>query len=71
MTIQFPNESRYYDAALHAVRFPGHDGAMDAPFFVDEDALKQIQPGTGSDEAGLLDAFDLSREKIHTAAARV
>jgi hypothetical protein len=71
MTIQFPNESRYYDAALHAVRFWGHDGAMEAPFFVDEDALKQIQPGTDIDEAGLLSAFDLNRERIHAAAARV
>jgi hypothetical protein len=33
--------------------------------------LKQIQPGTGSDEAGLLNAFDLNREKIHAAAVRV
>ena len=61
MTIQFPNDSRYYDAALHAVRFWGHDGAMEAPFFVDEDALKQLQPGADIDEAGLLNAFDLTR----------
>ena len=71
MTIQFPNKSRYYDAALHAVRFWGHDGATEAPLFVDEDALKHIQPGTGIDEAGLLDAFDQSRERIHATAARL
>ncbi len=71
MTLHFPNESRYYDAALHAVGFWGHDGAMEAPFFVDEEALKQIQPGTGVDEAGLLNAFDLNRERIHAAAARM
>ena len=71
MALYFPNESRYYDAALHAVRFWGHDGAMEAPFFVDEDALKQIQPGTGVDEAGLLSAFDRNRERIYAIAAKV
>ncbi|MDP3159259.1 MAG: DUF1488 domain-containing protein [Reyranella sp.] len=71
MTIQFPNQSRYYDASLHAVGFWGHDGAMEAPFFVDEDALKQIQPGTGVDEASLLNAFDLNRDQIHVAAAKM
>ena len=71
MTIQFPNDSRYYDATLHAVRFWGHDGAMEEPFFVDEDALKQLQPGTDIDEAGLLNAFDLNRERIHATTARV
>ncbi|MDP2334010.1 MAG: DUF1488 family protein [Reyranella sp.] len=35
MSLYFPNESRYYDAALHAVRFWGRDGAMEASFFVD------------------------------------
>ncbi len=71
MTIQFPNQSRYYDAALHAVGFWGHDGAMEAPFFVDGDALKQIQPGTGVDEASLLNAFDLNLERIHAAATKM
>ena len=71
MALYFPNESRYYDATLHAVRFWGHDGAMEAPFFVDEDALKQIQPGTGIDEAGFLSAFDRNRERIYATAAKV
>ncbi len=56
MPLGFPNESRFYDAAVHAVRFSGYDGAMEAPFFVDERALKQIQPDMPSDEAGLLQA---------------
>ncbi|MDP2334011.1 MAG: DUF1488 family protein [Reyranella sp.] len=33
--------------------------------------MKQIQPGTGVDEAGLLSAFDLNRERIHAIAAKV
>jgi hypothetical protein len=44
---------------------------MEAPFFVDERALKQIQPDMPSDEAGLLKAFDLHRERIYATAARV
>ena len=71
MPLGFPNESRFYDAAVHAVRFSGYDGAMEAPFFVDERALKQIQPDMPSDEAGLLKAFDLNRERIYAAAAKV
>ncbi|MBX9945572.1 MAG: DUF1488 domain-containing protein [Reyranella sp.] len=72
MTLLFPNESRYYDVALRAVRFWGHDGAIEAPFFVDENALKELlPPGAGIDEQGLLTAFDLNRERIHAVAAKV
>ncbi len=63
MALNFPNQSRSYDATLHAVRFWGHDGAMEASFYVNEDALKRIQPGLRSDEAGIL--------LIHMAAAKV
>jgi hypothetical protein len=71
MTLNFPNQSRSYDATLRAVRFWGHDGAMEASFYVNEDALKRIQPGLRSDEAGILAAFDLHRDLIHMAAAKV
>jgi len=71
MALNFPNESRSYDATLRAVRFWGHDGAMEASFFVNEDALKRIQPGLRSDEAGLLGAFDSHRDLIYTTAAKV
>jgi hypothetical protein len=71
MTINFPNPSRSYDATLRAVRFWGHDGAMEASFYVNEDALKRIQPGLRSDEAGLLRAFDSHRDLIQMAAAKV
>jgi hypothetical protein len=58
MALNFPNQSRSYDATLRAVRLWGHDGAMEASFYVNEDALKRIQPGLRSDEAGILAAFD-------------
>jgi hypothetical protein len=71
MALSFPNQNRFYDARLGAIRFWGHDGAMEAAFFVNQDALKTIQPGMPLDEAGLLGAFDSNRERIWTTAAKV
>jgi uncharacterized protein DUF1488 len=71
MTLNFPNRSRSYDATRRAVRFWGHDSAMEAVFFVTEDALKRVQPDMRLDEAGLLGAFDAHRDAIHAAAAKV
>ena len=69
--LSFPNQNRFYDEAHRAIRFWGHDGAMEAAFFVDEDALKKLQPGVVLDEPGLLGAFDSHLEKIHATAAKV
>jgi hypothetical protein len=63
--------SRAYDATRRAVRFWGHDSAMETSFFVSEDALKRIQPDLCFDEAGLLSAFDVNREQIYATAAKV
>jgi hypothetical protein len=71
MTLRFPNASRSYDATRRAVRFWGHDSAMEASFFVDEEALKRIQPDMRLDEAGFLNAFDHNRDLIQAAAAKV
>jgi hypothetical protein len=71
MALSFPNQSRFYDATRRAVRFWGHDSAMEAVFFVTEDALKRVQPGMRSDEAGLLGAFDANRELIYATAAKI
>ena len=71
MALSFPNRSRWYDRSRRAVRFWGNDSAMEAAFFLTEDALKQIVPGTRLDEAGLLGAFDSHRELIYAAAAKV
>jgi hypothetical protein len=69
--IDFPNHSRSYDQTRHAVRFWGHDSAIEASFFINEDALKRIQPDTRLDESGFLNAFDSNRDLICAAAARV
>jgi hypothetical protein len=71
MGLHFPNQTRFYDATRRAVRFWGHDSAMEAVFFVTEDALQLMQPGMQLDEAGVLSAFDANRELIHAAASRV
>src|ERR1700704_2423198 len=69
MSLRFPNESRSYDPTRRAVRFWGHDSAMEASFFVSEDALKRVQPDMLFDEAGLLGAFDANRDLICAPAA--
>ncbi len=71
MPLIFPNQSRSYDATRRAVRFWGHDSAMEVSFFVTEDALKRIQPGMRFDEAGLLGAFDANRDLIYATAIKV
>jgi hypothetical protein len=69
--IEFPNHSRSYDRTRRAVRFWRHDSAIEASFFIDEDALKRIQPDAHSNESGFLNAFDSNRDLICAAAARV
>ncbi len=71
MTLSFPNQSRFYDATRRAVRFWGHDSAMEASFFVNADALKQLKPDMPFEEGGLLSAFDSNRKLIYAAAAKV
>ena len=69
--IEFPNFSRSYDRTRHAVRFWGYDSAMEASFFINDAALRRIQPNIRLDEPGFLNAFDCNRELICAAAARV
>jgi hypothetical protein len=71
VALVFPNRSRSFDATRRAVRFWAHDSAMEASFFVTEDALKRIQPNAQLDENGLLMAFDANRELIQAAAVKV
>ena len=69
--IDFPNHSRSYDSTRRAVRFWGHDSAIEASFYIDEDAMTRIQPGVRLDESGFLCAFDANRDRICAAAAKV
>ena len=69
--IEFPNHSRSYDRTRRAVRFWGYDSAMEASLFVDEGALRRLQPDTRPDETGFLTAFDSNRDRICAAADKV
>ena len=71
VALSFPNVSRSYDATRRAVRFWGYDSAMEASFFVTEDALKRVQPDVALDQIGALRVFDRHRSLIHAAAAKV
>jgi hypothetical protein len=66
--LDFPNPSRIFDSTRRAVRFWGHDSAMEWSFFVTEEALKGLQPNVGGDDAALLRVFDTHRAKIYAAA---
>jgi hypothetical protein len=68
--ISFPNQSRVFDPTRRAVRFWGHDRAMEWSFFVTEDTLKRLQPNVPRDEASLLLAFDANRVLIYAAAMK-
>jgi hypothetical protein len=68
--LNFPNQSRVFDPTRRAVRFWGHDSAMEWSFFVTEDALQRLQPKMARDEASLLLAFDANRATIYAAAVK-
>jgi hypothetical protein len=68
--LDFPNQSRVFDSTRRAVRFWGHDGAMEWSFYVTEDALRRLQPVMTRDEADLLAAFDSFRPAIEAAARK-
>ncbi|MCT7375551.1 DUF1488 domain-containing protein [Chelativorans salis] len=67
MTLSFPNRSRSYDEAGQRVRFTGHDGMFEVPFFVETNALR---PAAAS-EAHYLAAFDAARATIHDVAREI
>ena len=65
MTLAFPNPSRSFDEARNAVRFIGHDGMFEVPFFVETAALRGKMELS---EADVLTAFDAARGSIHDVA---
>lgn len=71
MAINFPNQSRSYDATRRAVHFWGYDRSMESSFFIMADALKQMQPSLRFDAVDILQAFDANRERIYSIAAKV
>jgi hypothetical protein len=43
---------------------------MEVPFYMNEDALKRIQPGLRTDEAEILVAFNVNGDVIQMAVAK-
>jgi hypothetical protein len=71
MSIHFPNASRSYDPRRRAIRFWGHDSAMERSFFITAYALRQLEPSVEMEEEALLDVFDAHRDRICQIAARL
>lgn len=74
MTLNFPNESRNFDAKRNRVQFWGYDGALEVSFFVGADALQKLgrlSLEATDIEARVLGVFDAARERIHRAADKV
>ena len=69
--LNFPNQSRSYDAVRRCIRFWGSDGALEVSFFLDESALAKIDKDSPSGEASLLQSFDQNRERILRTARKV
>jgi len=69
--LNFPNESRSFDATRRAVRFWGYDSAIEWSFYMTEDALRHVNPGVSAEECDLLRAFDANRDAIYAAAKKV
>ena len=74
MTLDFPNPSRSFDEARNAVRFVGHDGMFEVPFFIEADALASVSAkggGMEAAEAACLAAFDATRRRLHDIARKL
>jgi hypothetical protein len=69
--LDFPNSSRSYDVTRQAVRFWGNDSAMEASFYISNEALNRIRRGATVDQADALRVFDNNRPLIYAAAAKV
>ena len=67
--LNFPNQSRVFDPTRRAVRFWGHDSAMEWSFFVTEEALKRLQPNMGHSERASFPPL-INRNAIYAAAMR-
>lgn len=70
MTLNFPNESRSYDAKRDLVRFWGYDNALEISLFVEGSALLKLNPLMEKGEAACLKAFDSARDRIYEAALK-
>ena len=71
MALNFPNESRFYDAKRNHVQFWGYDNVLEILFLIELKALRKLSPHTSEEEAGYLETFDAALARIHQAALKV
>ncbi|RUT97553.1 DUF1488 domain-containing protein [Mesorhizobium sp. USDA-HM6] len=72
MPLEFPNPCRSFDEARNAIRFIGHDGMFEVPFFIEAGALTSSScKGSEMAEAACLAAFDAARHSIHASARKL
>ena len=74
MTLEFLNPSRSFDEARNAIRFVGHDGMFEVPFFVEVKALTRLAMSSAGlcsmelSEEFYLSTFDSARGSIEDVA---
>ena len=74
MTLNFPNQSRSFDAKGNRVRFWGYDSAMEISFFIEAAAIRKLKPQSDKApeiESEILRVFDAARDRIYTVAEKV
>jgi hypothetical protein len=70
-SVSFPNPSRCYDAIAQGVHFWGYDRTFEIAFFVGQGTLSHLESTMASDEASMLDTFDVHHDRICKAASDV
>ncbi|SHF92248.1 Protein of unknown function [Kaistia soli DSM 19436] len=70
MSLNFPNQSRSYNASHDCVCFWGHESQFEVAFQIGSDALKRLNSTVPDDEEALLRVFDGNRVQIQKVAAR-
>ena len=71
MELVFPNPSRSYDDSSRGVRFWAYDQTMEVVFLIQIGALLKIDSQSKTDETGILDTFDVNRDRIHRLARKM
>ena len=67
----FASHHRTFGSRRQAVRFHGYDSAAPCSFFLTAETLRRLHPEMIHGEAGMLEAFDSSRNLICAMAAKL
>ena len=68
MTLNFPNDSRSFDAARNSVSFWGYDASFEVAFRLDASALRRLAGVDRLGEIAALAAFDAHLTHIRNVA---